>query len=1634
MASTHRAPKQWCLSKLETINSFENWRQNLIYTLSLDNNFAQFLAEGVTWQKKTRTQPLRGFEDDGDDVPAPRRLTAQQKVNFLELMLGQIANYCPIISRNTLVKNSTSLEFIWQTIRQHFGFQVTGAHFIDFSEIHLEPDERPEDLFQRLMAFVEDSLLKINGLNHHGETMNEDEELTPTTENLVVLTWLKLIHPSLPRLVKQRYGTELRSRTLASIKPEISQALNSLLEEIRASDDAKILRTAVSTSYRRPGDKSIGRYKETPKHTRQEKTCPLCKQAGRTQVRHFLSECEYLPDSDRRYIVKARQIARILDEDNEADNNIDTDFNDGSSEIPTPEPVAYRVQTRQSPYFDVFHSHHVIRVTVDSGATGNMIRHSTAKRLSAKISSSAQSVHQADGSSTLQVIGETRISFTRDNREFKFEGLVIENLDVEVLAGTPFMETNDIAVRPARREVLIGDDLVYKYGSTTPKGPNPVARRAFVLRAPSPSKTIWPGEYLELKLPDDVEPDAEYAIEPRMDAPSVRKLKQTRIWPCPSVLSSVASKIRIPNLTSEPHTLKRNEHFCQVTPVYEPPRETATTIPSAIPALPVASKTLHSSSVQVDPDNILPQETQLKFQSLLKSYDTVFDPNIKGYNGAAGPFEAKVNMGPVEPPQRKGRLPQYARGKLVELQEKFDHLEALGVFQLPEKADVTVEYLNPSFLVRKPNGDYRLVTAFADVGRYSKPQPSLMPNVDSILRQIAQWKHIIVTDLTSAFYQIPLSKKSMKYCGVATPFRGVRVYTRSAMGMPGSETALEELMCRVLGHLLQEGIVTKLADDLYCGGNTPDELLTNWKRVLQALYKCDLRLSAKKTIINPKSTTILGWTWSAGTLTASQHRVNTLATCPQPETVGRMRSFIGAYKVLTRVIPRCSDFLAPLDEVTAGRQSGEAICWTDVLKSSFSDAQRALLSHHTITLPKPDDQLWIVTDGAVRKPGIGSTLYVTRDNKLRLAGFFSAKLRGSQATWLPCEVEALSIAAATKHFSPYIVQSHKNVCILTDSKPCVQAYEKLCRGEFSASPRVSTFLSVVSRYQASVRHVSGSAILPSDFASRNAPPCDDEACQICSFIKHTQDSVVRATTFQDVLDGNVKLPFTSRSAWKGIQADCPDLRRTHAHLIQGTRPSKKLTNIKDVKRYLNVATIAADGLLVVKRNEPLIPSRECIIVPRHVLDGLLTALHIQLNHPSNHQFKLVVKRYLYALDVDKAIDRVTNSCHSCASLRQTPSVRVEQSTSPPPNSIGQSFAADVLKRARQLILVLRETATSYTSTLLLENERHLTLRDALLQLCIPMRPMDGPPAVIRTDPAPGFKALTEDKLLNQHRIIIELGRSKNPNKNPVAEKAVQELENELLRQDPFGGTVSPCTLAVATAALNSRLRSRGLSAREMWTQRDQFSNVQIPMEDSCFIASQNQQRLTNHPYSEYSKAPFAQRPSSPSIQVGDLVYLHSDRNKSRARDRYLVVALEPPFCNIKKLVGRQLRNSTYRVKITECFKVPTDTQDTSMLPRQDDTEEEDQYTEIQPPPTPPTIPVAISAPAGDSVLHHATEEPQRLEELVQIGPPDPQAYDCADKHQDFHDALNNKQSGEQLRRSKRSRRPPSRYEDYITDL
>ena len=822
MAHSYKAPKQWALPSDATVNQFEAWKNNLVFTLSLDKINTNFLKEDATWHKQTKSTTHRGFTDDAETVPDNQRLNAAQKASALNLMLGQIANYAPI-NRSIIVKNSTCLKDVWKAIRQHLGFQANGARVLDLADMCLKPGERPEELYQRLLAFMDDNLMKTDGgVKHLNEDITEDEEVTPSLENYIVVVWLKLLHKDLPKLVKQRYGTELRTNSITSIKGEISGALDSLLEEISSTQDSKVLRSVI---FNNRNQSNRNQSKSRTPDRAVSKECPLCQQAGRPSINHYLSECRHLPERDRKFITKSR--CTIVDQEEEdpdefsdqydghdlrrvsTNNTHDNDNHDSDSQDNVGQdvlPIARRVPVVESPCMTCFFKHHIVRVTIDSGATGNYIRLDVVKRLNVNIRKNTQKSHQADGKSSLVVVGEVSITLSYKGHSLVLEALVAPDLEDEVLGGSPFMENNDVWVRPGKHIIGIGESI-YHYKTKSAEQSSTRRIQAEVMKSPS-AVTLWPGDFLQLEVPTQFS-DEEISVEPRKDCKLNSTCQPAEMWPKPQMISCAENTIRIPNLSSEPKVISKGDHFCQI----------VRTVPvelqdqhSVVPKKPTSIKDDHLAYLEVviDPNNITPPEFKEMLENLCESYKHVFSPKLKGYNGRDGAVHAFVNMGPVLPPQRKGRLPMYNKDKLDQLQDKYDELEALGVIGKPEDINVKVEYLNPSMLIKKQRGGFRLVTDFGEVAKYAKPQPSLLPNMDSTLRALAQWKYIICTDLCKAYHQIPLDKDSMKYCGISTPYKGTRVYLKAAMGMPGSETALEEVVCRVFGSLIQNNQAAKI--------------------------------------------------------------------------------------------------------------------------------------------------------------------------------------------------------------------------------------------------------------------------------------------------------------------------------------------------------------------------------------------------------------------------------------------------------------------------------------------------------------------------------------------------------------------------------------------------------------------------------------------------------------------------------------------------------------------------------------------------------------------------------------------------------------------------------------------------------
>ena len=113
--------------------------------------------------------------------------------------------------------------------------------------------------------------------------------------------------------------------------------------------------------------------------------------------------------------------------------------------------------------------------------------------------------------------------------------------------------------RETRKLIAVIRDLLFliavNCAQDPPYGPSSTkqaARRTVVLCSPATSTTLWPRDYIELELPQDLPPDSLHALKPHFDIPQVHLVTTSELWPPPGIISSVAGRIQIPNLSGEP--------------------------------------------------------------------------------------------------------------------------------------------------------------------------------------------------------------------------------------------------------------------------------------------------------------------------------------------------------------------------------------------------------------------------------------------------------------------------------------------------------------------------------------------------------------------------------------------------------------------------------------------------------------------------------------------------------------------------------------------------------------------------------------------------------------------------------------------------------------------------------------------------------------------------------------------------------------------------------------------------------------------------------------------------------------------------------------------------------------------------
>ena len=99
----------------------------------------------------------------------------------------------------------------------------------------------------------------------------------------------------------------------------------------------------------------------------------------------------------------------------------------------------------------------------------------------------------------------------------------------------------------------------------------------------------------------------------------------------------------------------KGQHICQVMHSITPKISQVESIEPSIKNVKVQKNAPYSASIEIN-ENKLSSDLVAEFKSVNSQFDEVFNPSIGCYNGNAGDIKGVVNMGPVLPPQRKGRV------------------------------------------------------------------------------------------------------------------------------------------------------------------------------------------------------------------------------------------------------------------------------------------------------------------------------------------------------------------------------------------------------------------------------------------------------------------------------------------------------------------------------------------------------------------------------------------------------------------------------------------------------------------------------------------------------------------------------------------------------------------------------------------------------------------------------------------------------------------------------------------------------------------------------------------------------------------------------------------------------------------
>jgi transposase InsO family protein len=401
---------------------------------------------------------------------------------------------------------------------------------------------------------------------------------------------------------------------------------------------------------------------------------------------------------------------------------------------------------------------------------------------------------------------------------------------------------------------------------------------------------------------------------------------------------------------------------------------------------------------------------------------------------------------------------------IEDLRREIEDMKSSGVIE-PSIA----RHNTPLLVIRKPNGKLRVCADLRALNRVCEEFSWEFPRLDIAVSRMMTATIFSKIDLTSGFWQLPLTAASRDF----TTFRFDNSVWRFAVvpfGWKGAPAAFQSVMDSVLRDGIHQGFLTVYMDDILVHSRNLDDHCNHLDWTFRTLERCNLKVNPDKCTFGVKEVEFLGHMISADGIKPKPDKLDIIQNLHAPKNVRELRSLLGTIGFYQSFIPGFASVVRPMTRLLSKKSKFH---WGNDQEAALIKIKSAFQAPNPLAYVDPENTTGfeLITDASASAIG-AQLIRIDRSGEKSLVSNVSRILSPAESRYSNTERELLAIVWALKRLE--ITMAGKPTSIFTDHAALLPILLGTVKNV--STPRVERLRSKLTRFipaGISLYHISG---------------------------------------------------------------------------------------------------------------------------------------------------------------------------------------------------------------------------------------------------------------------------------------------------------------------------------------------------------------------------------------------------------------------------------------------------------------------------------------------------------------------------------------------------------------------------------